>query len=178
MLCCLAAAFRVFDCEPTLLSKTVRNLGNVHEAIRDAKEQKQPIEERSLAGIQSKLLKVDTATPGYWPLVFDLISYHSIIVTGLTSPPKAQAIEMSDVAVSGGPVRGGHFRLSGTIDGLRFINSWVEFDGGKSVTLKNVHFDNCVLVFVGFDFRAPNPSTQRLARDLLASNIANLVIRG
>ena len=161
-------------------SRLAMNLGTLHEALKNAREQKEPIEEHSIAEIQSKLVNVDAGSVGYWPVVFDLISYHSILITGLTSPPKVNASEMSNITMRGfgNGIVGGYVRLSGTIDGVKFVNSWVEFDGSKPVVLKDVHFDHCVLVFVGFDFRTPSPSMQRLGRDLLASNIGKFIIRG
>lgn len=56
-------------------------------AVNLAKETGERPPDQALAIIQSKLLNVDASSPGYWPLVFDLVSYRSILITGVTSPP-------------------------------------------------------------------------------------------
>jgi hypothetical protein len=162
---------------PAQLAKHLEKLRNV---LVEARRTAEPLPDQAVSEIQAKLLKVDAASPGYWPLVFDLISYRSIIVTGLTSPPVANAIEFTDVAANplGKGVLGGYLRLGGIIDGVRFEGSWIEFDANRPVKLKNVHFDHCVLVFVGFGPAPPAPPIQRLVRELLASNLKNFAVSG
>ena len=162
---------------PALLAA---NLPRLQEALKDFRNPERQLPDRSTSEIQAKLLKVDASAPGYWPFVFDLISYRSILITGLTSPSTAKASEMSNVTMRGTAtgVKGGYVRLSGRIEGVRFADSWVEFDASKSLTLKDVHFDHCVLVFVGFDPRAPAPSIQKLGLEILAANMAKFTIGG
>jgi hypothetical protein len=176
----ISARAVVEDAASAPLARLATQLVNVRTAMKDARALQQSLPERSILEIQGKLLKVDNNARGYWPLVFDLIGYRSIVITGLTSPPSGKVHEMSDVSMSGGDDRvgGGYVRLSGNIEGVRFVGTWVEFDASKPVVLKNVHFDHCVLVFVGFDPQTPDPSIQHLAREILAADLTKFTIAG
>ena len=159
-------------------AQLAKRLPNVLSDLETAKKSDAKPAGDTLNEIQSKLLQVDANAPGYWPLVFNLISYHSILITGLTSPPKPQASEMGNIRLSGGTsgVTGGYFRVFGEIDGVKFSNSWIEFDANRPATLKNVHFEHCVLIFVGFNLQNPDPATQRLGRQLLAANLEKFTV--
>jgi hypothetical protein len=173
------AALRVIeDAAGASPEQLATNLQNLQKVLIEAKRSEQPLPDRPISEIQAKLLKVDASSSGYWPFVFDLISYRSIIITGLRSPPKATASEMSNVIMRGfnNGVTGGYVKVSGNIVGVRFANSWVEFDADNPAILKDVHFDHCVLVFVGFGAEAPSPHIQRMVKQILASNLSEFTV--
>jgi hypothetical protein len=173
------AALRVIeDAAGASPERLATNLQNLQKVLIEAKRLDQPLPDRPISEIQTKLLKVDSTSSGYWPFVFDLISYRSIIITGLRSPPKAIASEMSNVIMQSlnNGVTGGYVKVSGNIVGVRFANSWVEFDADNPATLKDVHFDHCVFVFVGFGADAPSPHIQRMVQQISASNLSEFTV--
>ncbi len=66
--------------------------------------------------------------------------------------------------------------LGGVIEGVDFVNSWVEFDLSQPLTLVNVHFIHCVLVFRGLSIESPSPSYRQVARQILASDVTDVKV--
>ncbi len=79
------------------------NLAQVRVRLDQAREKGEKATDTALAAIQSTLLRVDEKSPGYWPLVFSLISFRSIVITGSKAPPKPRVSVLSNVMVSGPP---------------------------------------------------------------------------
>jgi hypothetical protein len=153
-------------------------LPKVRESIQTAQETGTKLPDQALGEIQTRLLNVNEASPGYWPLAFALISYRSIIITGMLSPPGPLSV-FKDVRFQGAQqskVGGVAVVLGGLIEGVDFVNSWVEFDLSAPLVLKNTHFDHCVLVFRGMQVESPSPLYQRIARQILASTVADVKI--
>ncbi len=71
---------------------------------------------------------------------------------------------------------GGAWKIDGLVDGAKFVGSWIEFDADSPATLINVQFDHCVLVFRGFDTESPPLIFREIAKQFLASSIADAVI--
>ena len=163
------------ELQPQELSK---ELPKLRESIQTVKDTGGRLSEQTLGLVQSRLLEVSDSSPGYWPLAFALISYRSIIITGMLSPPKPLSV-FKDVQILGAQqskVSGMAVTLGGLIEGLDFVDSWIEFDLGSPLTLKNTHFSHCVLVFRGLQVSSPSPVYQRITKQILASTVADVKI--
>ena len=146
-------------------------LSAVHATLKRENPSTAKMPDSDLAKIQTNLLSINPASaPSYWPLVFDLISYRSIAAAGLPAPPVGR-LELYNVRLPGQLFRNKNVRLGGLIEGVVFIDSWVAFDSKIPVVLKDVRFERCVLVFLGFDTQSPSPEIKKFGHDLIASAV-------
>lgn len=173
----LQTALVLNSATPLPLSQQETTIQSVKEMLSTARNKNVSISPAVLDSVQAGLLRADTSVHGYWPVVFQFIAYRSMLITGRFVPGMPINAFMRNVhSRPSSVIKGGAYKLEGTIEGFVFVNAWIEFNGDSLPDLVNTQFDHCVLVFRGLDVDSPPQLSRSVATQILASSIYNVVI--
>jgi hypothetical protein len=177
------------------------SLPELHASLATARQKNLKVPDSVLGELSNKLASIETNEPTFWPVAASLISYRSFVLVG--TPQGWEAFPpcpgMADLDASPGatvqantpegkptgpkvPIqRIGNQDCTIQLDGKRG-SRWdcthcvVKYSGGP-VSLHDVHFTDCLFIFDLPQNRAPAPSGQLFAQDLLGSDLKNVEIK-
>ena len=175
---------------------------DLSSAIATVQQQHIKLSPAVLSDLSQKLVNTDTNAPAFWPTVAVVISYRSeALVGGIQNWQKQFPLCPGTVDILGADknaaaqLLGPDHKPTGPKVSIKRIGNqdcYVELDGktisgwdckrclvkysGGSVSMTDVHFEDCLFVF---DFRSghtPTPDGQRLTKTLLASELTDVAI--
>jgi hypothetical protein len=178
---------------------TLPDLGS---AVATAQKQGVKVSPKVAEDLSRKLANTEKTAPAFWPVAGAVISYRSLLLTGGTVetwqlfPQCREPADMDASPNASAQLVDKNGKLTGEkfpISRIGVQDCYIELDGktasrwdckhclikysGGPVSLKDVHFENCLFVFTFPSSRQPNPKGQRLGELLLTSDLRNVEIR-